>query len=80
MISYIDFQDQVLLKLGDKLDHLSSSDLVPILNEIDRMKDRSFTVEDAADYVLCIEDVNPELDEDVALFRMNNIAKKYPRY
>lgn len=80
MMSYMDFQDKVLLKLGEKLNHLSTSDLVPILDEIDRMKDRGFTVEDASAYVLCIEDVNPELDEDSALSRMNAISKKYLPY
>jgi hypothetical protein len=41
------------------------------------MKDRGFTVEDAVAYVRCIEDVNPDLDEDVALARMSEISKKY---
>jgi len=75
----MDFQDQVCLKLGDKLSHLLAKDVLPILNEIDHMKDRGFTVEDAAAYVLCIEDVNPELDEDVALARMHKISNKYLR-
>jgi hypothetical protein len=77
MMSYMKFQDEVLLMFRGKLDHLSPSDLVPILNQIDRMKDRGFTVEDAVAYVRCIEDVNPDLDEDVALARMSEISKKY---
>jgi hypothetical protein len=76
----MDFQDQVCLKLGDKLSHLLAMDVLPILNDIDRMKDRGFTVEDAAAYVLCIEDVSPHLDEDVALARMSAISKKYLPY
>lgn len=36
-----------------------------------------FTVKDAAAYCRCMEEVNPSLDEDVALKRMSYIRSKY---
>lgn len=36
-----------------------------------------FTVTDAVAYSQCMEECNPELDEDVALARMDRIRSKY---
>ena len=79
-MTYAGFQNQVLFKLGTKLDHLAISEIIPLLKQLDRMKDRGFTVEDAYQFMLCTEEVNPDLDEDVALARMSEISKNYLSY
>jgi hypothetical protein len=43
-----------------------------------RLHRDGFSVDDAVAYLSCMEEVDPSLDEDVALERMNSIRAKYP--
>lgn len=44
---------------------------------IERLEKRWFTIDDAVAYMKCTEELNPSLDEDVALKRMDKISSKY---
>jgi len=45
---------------------------------IERLKGWGLTVQDAAKYMLCTEEVNPGLSEETALMRMAAILDRYP--
>ena len=68
------FQAAVLAKLPritDPIDEQRIRKYIPLLH-LD-----GFSVLDAMEYCLCFEEVNPLLDEEVALKRMELIRNKY---
>lgn len=46
-------------------------------NCVERLYEDGFTVRDAAKFMKCFEDISPDLDEDIALKKMNALKAKY---
>jgi len=46
-------------------------------SEVRYLLGRGWNVQDVVLYILCMEEVSPGLDEDVAISRMNQIRSKY---
>ncbi len=69
------FVDQVMSRLPKIPDERD----IPML-QLDAAKyfDEGWTVNDTVAYFRCMEEVNPELEEGIALARMHAIIKKYP--
>lgn len=60
-----------------RLPNITDADDVARLDRsIEGMQGRGFTVCDAVELCWCIENVNPELDEDIALKRMARIEAR----
>ena len=53
-----------------------ADDELTVMNVIDRLQARGFTVPDAVQWCLCLEEVNPDLDEATAMDRMNKISAR----
>lgn len=51
----------------------------PLRNSVVRLYEDGFTIQDAVKFMRCFEDINPELDEDIALRKMNSLKEKYHR-
>lgn len=47
---------------------------------IEQYHEQGWTIADTADFCRCLEHVNPELDEDVALNRMSRIIDRVKGY
>jgi hypothetical protein len=54
--------------------------LSTILHHAEELYEDGYTVNDACRTLRCREEVSPDMDEDVALKRMAEIGKKYPRH
>lgn len=46
-------------------------------SEVRNLLGRGWNVQDVVSYILCMEEVSPGLNEDVAISRMNQIRSKY---
>jgi len=64
-----------------KLEHIIESSNSPSSTRqcAEQCLARGFTLEDTVAFLRATEEVNPELDEEVALRRMHAIEAKYPR-
>ena len=50
-----------------------------IFADIHRLYEQGWSVTDSVSYLKCFEEVNSNLDEDIALLRMALIQKKYQK-
>lgn len=69
------------MNINDILNQLpvieDSLDLKMIQSEIETLIQKGWSPNDVIAYVSCMEEVNPMLDEFVAISRMSNILSKY---
>lgn len=75
-ISLEQFTDRVMRRLPVIEDE---RDRNVIMANMYQFYDDEFTVNDAVAYLKCMEEVSPELEEEVALARMKRISDKYPK-
>jgi hypothetical protein len=66
--------EHVLSKLPSIPDLL---DKQMVESEVRNLLGRGWNVQDVVLYILCMEEVSPGLNEDVAISRMNQIRSKY---
>ena len=71
-------KEEFILAVNKAITVKDESDLNIVNLVIKRCYIRGFTVNDAVRYCKCLEEVNPALDETVALKRMDQISAKYP--
>lgn len=69
--------DEYLAAVRAQLPYLPSEEVEGINQCIVQLFRSGFTVRDAAAYCRCMEEVNPKLDENIALQRMSHIRLKY---
>ena len=80
-------RDQLAKKREDFVEHvmrrvqamytIDTQDVGLIRSDVGRQFDQGFTADDSVRITCCIENVNPDLPEDVALRRMKAIQDKY---
>jgi hypothetical protein len=70
-----EFIDDVLIRIP-VLDEMETKNIIIFIGNLHKL---GFTVDDATAYCRCMEEVNPDLDEHVALERMEKIRSKYPK-
>ena len=84
MQSLEDFTNAIRIEIADNIqsfDYLDptfnfNSDVVT--REIAKCYQLNYAVYDVVNYMMCWEELNPDLDEDVALKRMARIRARYP--
>lgn len=69
-----EFQRSVMDRITNVIDPV---DQVHVTGCIDQLHADGFTVSDAVDYVRCLEEVDPGLEEGIALARMQHIRTRY---
>lgn len=71
------YQTAVVNGVGQAWENLSPPDAGVTLTQISGMEAKGWSEEDAIAYTKCMEEINPELDEDTAIAEMTKISKKY---
>lgn len=69
--------DEFIQAVFERLPSLEPDDKAHITALVSRFFHKGWTLEDAIAYCRCTEEVNPTLDEDIALTRMNVLSLKY---
>lgn len=72
-----DFFITVMGRIVDQYPAIDVGDLSHVGRCIEQTHNEGFSVEDSVAYCKCLEEVNPTLDEDIALARMDRIRSKY---
>lgn len=76
-MSWEEFFDGVLMGLRcDEIYRAGKSE--DFESQLKKLYERKFSVAAAVSYVKCWEEINPDLDEETALSRMDEISKRYP--
>lgn len=70
-----EFVKKVLDRIGELPD---PNDIATIREHAVECFQEEFSINDAVAVIRCREEVNPDLDEDIALKRMKAIGSKYP--
>lgn len=68
---------QFTVYVFSRLPKIPSEDASIIEQSVIQMHANEWTVDDAVAYCRCLEEIDPELDEDIALARMSKIRDKY---
>lgn len=72
-----DENDSYTTRVLRNLPTVSGDDLSHIKNTIAQLCAKRFSVGDAISYCACLEEVSPNLDEEMALVRMSRLNTKY---